>query len=98
MYSHDESDAIKPSSVVSRMSSTATPSAAHLVARPDDRNPLAVFEELEAARAAVVAEERERDQEREPEPRGGETLDGARLLLLEEEQENRADRRQPGDD
>src|SRR5207237_1420974 len=71
---------------------------AHLVARADDWNPLRVFEELEAARAAVVSDERERDYEVEREPRGCELLNRAALPLVEEEEDDeRADSRKPGD-
>src|SRR5205085_12343986 len=71
---------------------------AHLVARADDWNPLRIFEELEASRAAVVSEERERDYEVEREPGGRELLNRAALPLVEEEEDGeRAERRKPSD-
>src|SRR5207302_5989004 len=50
-------------------------------------------------RAAVITEQPQRDDEIQRQPRGGEFLDDLILLFFEEaENQNRAHRRQPGDD
>jgi hypothetical protein len=72
---------------------------AHLITRTDKRDPLVIFEELHAADAAVVLQQPEREDEIEHEPAGGKFFDQARLIFLHDRQnENGADRRQPGDE
>ncbi|MGH2362644.1 MAG: hypothetical protein ACRDGM_19125 [bacterium] len=79
------------------------PIDAELIAGPDQRDPLVVFDELQSAVSAVIARsappksghEWDRDQETQPDPHIREPANAVVAIAVEEQDEDRANRREP---
>ena len=99
MYFQEESAAITPSKRGQNNQQHSHAVSAHLIARANHRNPLVILQKLHAADRRGRSQQTSETTKCEAKPCGGKFLDQTRLVFLEEgENDDRAERRQPGDD